>query len=140
MKTGQNYRLLSESEREYAARAGTTMTYYFGNTISKSQANFGRHIGGTALVGSYRANTFRLYDMHDNVWEWVEDCFHYDYVDAPTDGSAWLSECIKEIRVLRGGSWYNKPEYLRSAARVRGLRYWPGGRSDGFRVARTLTP
>ena len=138
---------MSESEWEYAARAGATTAYYFGSTISESQANFDRPLdgsqGGTALVGSYSANALGLYDMHGNVWEWVEDCWHDDYTGAPTGGSAWLSECRKinekESRVLRGGSWFDSPPNLRSAIRS-GAYASSRFSSYGFRVARTLTP
>ena len=139
-ETGQNYRLLSESEWEYAARAGTTTTYYFGSTISRSQANFeDSHIHGTALVGSYPANTFGLYDMHGNVGEWVEDCWDGDYYNVPTDGSAWETDDCGPIRLLRGGSWGDDPGLLRSAVRNRDIMT-NRDYLNGFRVARTLTP
>ena len=78
--TDQQYRLLSESEWEYVARARTTTNYYFGNTITSQQANFsGSNINGTALVGSYPANNFGLYDVHGNAREWVRDCWHENY-------------------------------------------------------------
>ena len=139
-KTGHTYRLLTEAEWEYAARAGTTTAYHFGNTISSSQANFWPS-GGTTSVGSYPANAFGLHDMHGNVWEWVEDCWHNDYTGAPTNGSAWTSGCdVDRWRVMRGGSWRSgDPQLLRSA-----YRGWfvASSRLDyyGFRVARTLTP
>ena len=95
--------------------------------------------GMTVPVGSYKPNGFGLYDMHGNVWEWVEDCWNYGYDGAPSDGRAWTSgDCSR--RVLRGGSWDNKPGVLRSAIRS---RYGSGFRnvsSIGFRVARTLAP
>ncbi len=150
-KTGKGYRLLSESEWEYAARAGTTTPFHFGDTISTGQANYdGDEVYGsgrrgvnrerTVVVGSFPANSFGLYDMHGNVWEWMEDCWHANYVGAPADGSAWTSGCdINDARVLRGGSWSGEPESLRSVYRT-----WnPTGNRDnnvGFRVARTLTP
>ena len=140
-KTGQNYRLLSEAEWEYVARAGTTTAHHFGETISPSQANYDKDRGGTAEVGSYPANAFGLYDMHGNVWEWVEDYWHDDYNDAPSDGSAWTSDCDIDRRlcVLRGGSWFITSRDLRSAYRI---RYYASGRSYifGFRIARTLVP
>ena len=142
-ETGHEYRLLTEAEWEYAARAVTTTAYHFGSEISPNQANYNNNNEGTVAVGSYPANAFGLHDMHGNVWEWVEDCYHDDYIDAPTDGSAWLSGCEKyegeARRVLRGGSWDSNPGSLRSAYR---LRYFATIRSDGrgFRVARTLTP
>ena len=137
-ETGGDYRLLSESEWEYVARAGTTGKYHFGSGISSSQANFGGNVGRTAPVGSYPANAFGLHDVHGNVWEWVEDCWNGSYLGAPSDGSAWTSgDCA--FRVLRGGSWYYVPWSLRSAYRNWGR---PDGRGfiSGFRVARTLTP
>ena len=148
-KTGQEYRLLSESEWEYVARAGTTGPFHTGSTISPSQANYdgnytygsgrkGRYIKKTVKVGSYPPNRFELHDVHGNVREWVEDCWNDSYYGAPTDGSAWTrGEC--SWRVLRGGSWNDVPGYLRSA-----LRYWDtaGGQLNavGFRIARSLTP
>jgi len=138
-RTGEIYRLLSEAEWEYVARAGTTTAYHFGNTISPSQANFNENNEGTFAVGRYPANAFGLHDVHGNMWEWVEDCKHDDYDSAPKDGSAWVSNCDDDIRVLRGGSWGSSPRFLRSA-----VRYWIEASdrdSDvGFRVARTLTP
>ena len=103
-ETGEEYRLLSESEWEYAARAGTTTAYHFGSDISSSQANYGRNQGGTVPVGSYPPNGFGLHDVHGNVWEWVGDCWNDDYHGAPSDGSAWTAgNCGR--RVLRGGAW-----------------------------------
>lgn len=92
--TGREYRLLTEAEWEYAARAGTTTAYYWGDEIGKNNTNCngcGSQWGGrkTAPVGSFAPNAFGLYDMFGNVWEWVEDCFHNNYEGAPTDGSAW---------------------------------------------------
>ena len=127
-KTGEEYRLLSESEWEYVARAGTRTAYWWGDEIGRNRANC-RDCGSrwdgkqTAPVGSFSANGFGLYDVHGNVWEWVEDC--------------WEGDCGR--RVLRGGSWLNYPRDLRSAFRI---RYTSGDRINllGFRVARTLTP
>jgi len=137
-ETGEGYRLLSESEWEYAARAGTTGAYHFGSEISTSRANFYENADRTVPVGSYPANSFGLHDVHGNVWEWVEDCWNDGYHGAPSGGSAWTSgDC--EHRVLRGGSWNVIPWSLRSANRVRDrpdIRYI----INGFRVARTLTP
>ena len=142
-ETGKRYRLLSEAEWEYAARAGTRKSYHWGNSIGRNRANCSR-CGSrwdnerTAPVGSFGANRFGLYDMHGNVREWVEDCWHDSYRGAPSDGRAWTEGECKD-RVLRGGSWDTGPWRLRSA-----FRSWdrPGFRSDdfGFRVARTLTP
>ena len=142
-KTGEAYRLLSEAEWEYVARAGTTTKYWWGNDIGRSRANCrgcGSRWDGrqTAPVGSFPANPFGLHDVHGNVWEWVEDCWNGSYDGAPTDGSAWKSgDC--DDRRLRGGSWNDLPRDLRSAYRD-GLT--SGGRVVifGFRVARSLTP
>ena len=137
-KTGEEYRLLSEAEWEYAARAGTTTRYSFGNEITLSDANYGWNIGKTQRVGIYRANGYGLHDMHGNAWEWVRDCWNESYAGAPNNGDAWeRGNCFG--RVLRGGSWINLSWYLRSAFRFRNLsgnRYF----DNGFRVARTLTP
>ena len=140
-KTGKPYRLLSESEYEYATRGGTTTAYPWGDDIGKNKANCngcGSQWGGkeTAPVGSIAPNQFGLYDMVGNVWEWTQDCSEISYNGAPTDGSAWTGgDCLS--RVLRGGAWAYSPSYLRSAA-----RNWahPEDRGDrfGFRVGRTL--
>ena len=142
-QTGQTYRLLSESEWEYVARAGTSTVYSWGNAIGSNRANCGLDYCGdqwenTAPVGSFQANAFGVHDMHGNVFEWVEDCWNASYAGAPSDGSAWLGgDCDR--RVLRGGSWNYLPRDLRSATRDRNTT---GDRDndDGFRVARTLTP
>ncbi len=138
-KTGQNYRLLSESQWEYAARAGTRTAYYFGSTISWRQARHISLLRGLGAVGSYPANTFGLHDMHGNAIEWVEDCWHGDYIDAPTDGSAWTDECNPAGRMLRSGSGNDEPRSLRSAFRYT-LDASSRSFNIGFRVARTLTP
>lgn len=138
-KTGQKYRLPSEAEWEYAARAGTTTAYAFGTTLSASQANFSESkIGKTVRVGSYPTNYFGLSDMHGNVWEWVQDCYHETYSEAPLNSVPWETKCKEMLRVLRGGSWGDVSWFARSASRVRntpGYRY----RLPGFRLARTLT-
>lgn len=147
-KTGQPYRLLSETEWEYAARAGAETTFSFGETITSDLANYDARTGynggptgeyreQTMPVGSFPPNAFGLYDMHGNVWEWVEDCWNDEYSDAmPNDGSAWLDgDCAG--RIMRGGSWEDYSGEVRAAARVGsgvGEHYW----SDGFRVARDL--
>lgn len=146
-KTGQRYRLLTESEWEYVARAGTTTAFSFGSSITPQQANYDTKVsyagspvttsrGQTAPVGSYALNAFGLHDVHGNVWEWTEDCWNGSYNGAPSDGNAWTSgDCGR--RVLRGGSWGNDPRWLHSAYR---LRYDSGFRVNlafGLRVART---
>ena len=142
-RTGERYRLLTEAEWEYVARAGSSTAYSWGNGIGSNRANCGgcgsQWDGDrTAPVGSFPANAFGVHDMHGNVWEWLEDCWNASYAGAPSDGSVWRSgDCSG--RVLRGGSWLNFPGGLRSASRyglTTGLRY----SYLGFRVARTLTP
>ena len=141
--TGRAYRLPSEAEWEYACRAGTTTPFYFGATITTELANYngtstyasepkGTFRSQTTDVGSFPPNSFGLYDMHGNVWEWCLDNWHDSYVNAPTDGSTWTSG-DSSTRLLRGGSWFNGPWYCRSAFR-NGVD--PGGRFNGvgFRV------
>ncbi len=161
MKTGYEYRLPSESEWEYMARAGTTTPFHTGQSITPEQANFdgeysyrsypgkGLDRSRTVEVGSFAANAFGLHDMHGNVNEWVQDCWdglaeiNGDYVmtgymGAPVDGSAWESDdCFS--RVLRGGAYDSKPGELRSAKRSWFYPYMRGSYL-GFRVVRTLTP
>ena len=142
-KTGQGYRLLSESEWEYVARAGTRTRYWWGDEIGRNRANCGgcgSRWGNekTSPVGSFSANAFGLYDVHGNVYEWVEDCWNEGYRRAPTDGRAWESgDCGRRVR--RGGAWNSSPRLLRSANRSRNSS---GNRYDnvGFRVALTFTP
>ena len=149
-KTGKRYRLLSESEWEYVARAGTTGPFHFGSTISTNQVNYngnstygggskGIRRGETVSVGSFPANSFGLHDVHGNVWEWVEDCWYGDYHGAPLDGSAWVTGGNCGNRVLRGGSWYDYPRYLRSAVRYRDGP-WVRDYNLGFRVAPDAYP
>ena len=120
--TGQTYRLLSEAEWEYAARANSDRAYSWGDEIGKDNANCDR-CGSqwdkreTAPVGSFPANAFGLHDMHGNVWEWVEDPWHDSYEGAPTDGSPWVKDADATRRIVRGGSWYGIPEVLRAAVR-----------------------
>ena len=138
---GNRYRLPSEAEWEYAVRAGTTSVYWWGNEIGDNRANCdgcGSRWDGesTAPVGSFAANAWGLHDVHGNVREWVEDCWHGNYEGAPGDGSAWTSGGNCRRRVLRGGSGADVPGFLRAADRL-GLDV--GGRLSvvGFRVART---
>lgn len=137
-ETGEEYRLPSEAEWEYVARAGTKTRYHFGDEISKSQANHGGNVDKAVVVGSYPANAFGLHDVHGNVWEWVVDCWNDSYFDAPSDGSAWMTgDCSQ--RVVRGGSWVNDARTLRSALRYSlETGHWSNG--VGFRVARTIDP
>ncbi|MEM1047775.1 MAG: formylglycine-generating enzyme family protein, partial [Pseudomonadota bacterium] len=144
-KTGRLYRLLSEAEWEYAARAGTQTIFSWGDKTGNGNANCSRCGGGwdgksmTAPVGSFAPNAFGLHDMHGNVYEWVMDPWHADYAGAPTDGSAWTEGGNEKLRVLRGGAWFVGPAGTRSAHRNytgRVKRY----SFVGFRVARTLGP
>ena len=144
--SGTAYRLLSEAEREYAARAGTTTPFHFGSTISTDQANYdGVYTYGsggkgiyrkTDPVGSFPSNAFGLHDVHGNIWEWVADCWNGSYAGAPGNGDAWTTGYCGQ-RVLRGGSWNNHPRFVRTASRI---RFWTGIQDHkfGFRVARTL--
>ena len=156
-RTGRDYRLLTEAEWEYAARAGTTTTRFWGaagdiscgyangadlaaaaqvpGASNWTVANCNDRYAYTAPVGSYRANAFGLHDMLGNVWEWTQDCWNGNYSGAPTDGSAWIAgDCF--LRVVRGGSWEDAPLGLRAAYRVGSptvIRVY----IRGFRVART---
>jgi formylglycine-generating enzyme required for sulfatase activity len=156
-KTKQKYRLPTEAEWEYAARAGSDKARFWGNSedatcqyanvfnaatrakykdVERKAFRCDDGFVETAPVGSLKPNKFGLYDMLGNVWEWVEDCWNGSYAGAPTDGSAWKAgDCSK--RVLRGGGWYYGPNNARSAKR---LKSEPGrqGNDVGFRIARTL--
>jgi len=163
-KTGKSYRLLSEAEWEYAARGRTAPGSYpryfyrdsegdmcrFGNGADQAAKRKVPGSGGwtvfscndgyayTSPVGSFAANPFGLYDMLGNAWQWVEDCYYHSYAGAPTDGSpSTTDDCGR--RVVRGGSWYTIPRYLRSATRSGSN---PGIRdgNGGIRLARTVTP
>ena len=163
-KTGKAYRLLTEAQWEYAARAqtqpGAYPRYSFGNdendlcrygngadqTAKSSIAGWkdwtvapcNDGYAYTSPVGSFAANGFGLYDMQGNAWQWTEDCYHDSYAGAPSDGSAWTAgDCSP--RVFRGGAWESGPWSLRAADRYGNI---PDGRSNflGFRVGRTLTP
>lgn len=147
-RTGRTYRLPTEAEWEYACRAGTATPFHFGPTITTDFANYdGSFPFGKAPKGQYRketsppanaqsANAFGLFDMHGNVWEWCEDVWHNSYHGAPTDGSAWMTGGDSAQRVLRGGSWYGRADYCRSAARV-GLAADGRNARGGFRVVMT---
>jgi len=155
--TGRGYRLPSEAEWEYAARAGTTTARYWGdspelacayaNVMDRAAKENLPGIGWavhdcsdgfayTAPVASFKPNAFGLYDMIGNAWEWTEDCWNESYHGAPADGSAWTrGECLK--RVLRGGSWYYTPRYARSATRYRFMSTFRNY-IYGFRIASSL--
>ena len=147
-RTSKTYRLLSEAEWEYVARAGTTTPFWWGSTIATNLANHngnytygngpkGEYRGRTMPVDSFSPNPWGLYQMLGNVWVWTEDCYS-NYREAPTDGSArTFASCNK--RVLRGGSWISLPKFLRSAFRFV-YDGADGGDVFGFRVARTLNP
>ncbi|AIG00691.1 protein PvdO [Pseudomonas fluorescens] len=143
-KTGKQYRMVSESLREYAARGGTSGPFPFPfdegkeYSIAKHANTYGPADGYsyTAPAGSYAPNAFGVYDMHGNVYEWVEDCENDSYVGAPSDGSAWLTgQC--EVRQIRGNDWGEAPVFSRSGNRN---NLYPNVRGDwlGFRVARDL--
>ena len=148
-KTGQEYRLLTEAEWEYVARAGSTTTYPWGNAIDCEKASYDggpssscyyktgrRSFRGTQPVGRYLPNRWGLYDMHGNVWQWCEDSWHPNYRGAPEDGTAWQGG-DESMSILRGGAWNYGPSGLRSADR----NWLPrSARTNflGFRVARSL--
>jgi formylglycine-generating enzyme required for sulfatase activity len=133
-KTGRHYRLPSEAEWEYACRAGTKTPFYFGETITSELVNFrgyknyaderkGKYRKKRTDVGIFPPNSFGLYDMHGNVWEFCQDVWHSNYYGAPVDGSAWVNGGDRSRRVCRGGSWFNFPRRCRSANRA---SYWVG--------------
>lgn len=147
-QTGQAYRLPSEAEWEYACRAGTKTAFSFGDTITTDQANYdgnftynggptGVYRHGTTQVGSFPPNPWGLFDMHGNVWEWVQDVVHDNYVGAPLTGRPWEDGGDQGRRILRGGCWLYNPRYLRSALR-NGFSSVLSNDIVGFRVARTL--
>lgn len=157
--TDQAYRLPSEAEWEYMARAGHRDGYGFEGdsaTLLCDYANGGDHSirervpdwkiptaecndkhPYTAPAKSYKPNSVGLFDMQGNVWEWVQDCWHPDYRDAPADGSAWLHGCADERRIVRGGSWFDSPSFLRAASRNRAPAT-VRGQLVGFRLVRAL--
>jgi formylglycine-generating enzyme required for sulfatase activity len=128
-KTGKNYRLPSEAEWEYACRAGTKTPFSFGDNITTDLVNYngnypyksapkGKYREQTTDVETFPPNAFGLYDMHGNVWEWCEDDWHENYINAPTDGSAWNSRSVSNTKMLRGGSWDYFARNCRSASRL----------------------
>jgi formylglycine-generating enzyme required for sulfatase activity len=140
-KTSKIYRLLTEAEWEYAARAGTTTRYWFGDAIDEGKAQYNSYNlfwTKTMPVNSFSPNPWGLYNVHGIVWEWVQDCNANSYMDKPRDGSA-VNEPKDCNRVVRGGSWYNNPVDLRAAVRS---SHNPDDRDNGigFRLASTLDP
>ncbi len=139
-KTGKPYRLLSEAEREYVTRAGTTTAYYFGDDVA-ALGQYGWYSANsdarTHPVGEKKPNGFGLYDMHGNVWDWTEDCYHDSYNGAPSDGTVPWTTGDCSHHVIRGGSWFDLPGNLRSARRT---NFAVDNRDvdRGFRVGRTL--
>jgi formylglycine-generating enzyme required for sulfatase activity len=148
-KTGKSYRLLSEAEQEYVTRAATTTPFWWGSSISTSQANYngnytfaggskGEYRSKTVPVDSFAPNPWGLYQVHGNVSEWTEDCWNDSNMGNPGNGTARTSgDCSR--RVVRGGSWTSSPQSLRAAH-----RYWfttdDRNNANGFRLARTLNP
>jgi formylglycine-generating enzyme required for sulfatase activity len=141
-QTGRPYRLPTEAEWEYACRAGTTSRYSFGDAITPKDANYNESgYSKTSETGTYPPNNWGLYDMHGNVWEWVQDDWHANYQGAPEDGSVWGGKEVDTRSrrcVLRGGSWNLSRRNCRSASR---LSHDADGRyfNIGFRVARTFS-
>ncbi|WP_088278869.1 SUMF1/EgtB/PvdO family nonheme iron enzyme [Ideonella sp. A 288] len=159
LKLGHAFRLPTEAEWEYAARAGSRTRYSFGDSdadlcrygnvadesakanlpeFDTAPCNDGQVF--TASVKQFARNVFGLYDMHGNAWEWVEDCWHNRFAGAPADGSPWVEKpCAFDRRVLRGGGWVSIPVFTRSAVRDGNVPVYRDG-NLGFRLARTLSP
>ena len=141
-QTGKHYRLPSEAEWEYAARAGSVTRFTWGDKLGVSEetrATWGGALtgkGATEPVGSFAANAFGLHDVHGNAMEWVQDCFEPDYRGAPVDGTS-REQCASKRRVLRGGSWFDLEFAMRSASRAAEEPSTPYD-SYGFRLARDL--
>jgi formylglycine-generating enzyme required for sulfatase activity len=134
--TGEQYRLLSESEWEYVARAGSSSKYSFGDKIDSTKANYGNEFRGTTAVGSYAGNKFGLHDIHGNASEWVNDCWVDSYEYGPNTGASMTGGSCKR-RIFRGGTWSNSADHLRSAYRY---GYFPDFKLSGigFRVVKVL--
>lgn len=147
-KTGKTYRLVSETEREYITRAGTTTPFWWGSSITPNQANYdssakgrgskGEHRKKTMPVDSFEPNPWGLFNVHGNVWEWTADCWNSNNAGNPGDGSARATG-ICDRRVVRGGSWNDGPRFLRAADRDAHTAYVRDV-NLGFRLARTLDP
>jgi formylglycine-generating enzyme required for sulfatase activity len=147
-KTGRYYRLPSESQWEYACRAGTTSPFSFGATITIDVANFngehtfrdearGTYFHATNVGGKFAPNPFGLYDMHGNLWEWCADNWLEDYSSSPRDASSYQNRTSRD-RVVRGGSWHEPPALCRSAVRLRVLQT-DADEVIGFRVVCDMT-
>ena len=135
------YRLPTEAEWEYAARAGSTTAYSFGDDKSQLRAHAWYRGNGrdrTHRVGKKQPNAWGLHDVHGNVWEWVQDDFHRTYKEAPEDGSAWVDEPRGPTRTMRGGSWMDITPFCRSAMRF-GLGPDEGNTIVGFRLVKSVT-
>jgi formylglycine-generating enzyme required for sulfatase activity len=139
--TGKTYRLLTESQWEYVARAGAATAYFWGQEIGSGNANCSEcgsawDIRETSPVGSFKPNAFGLYDVTGNVWQWTEDCYHEDYAGAPSDGSAWSGgDC--SARAVRSGGFWSTPRDVRLASRLR-IPFDDHGNNLGFRLGRVL--
>ena len=144
-RTGRQYTLPSESQWEYACRAGTTGDFSFGPTLTSDVANYngkftyrdepeGIYRHETNPAGDYPPNSFGLHDMHGGLWEWCADHWHDDYIGAPSDGSSWIQGGDQDHRITRGGSWHDTPDVCRSAVRLK----FPASAGEeivGFRVS-----
>jgi formylglycine-generating enzyme required for sulfatase activity len=149
-KTDKTYRLLSEAEREYVTRAGTTTPFWWGSSITPREANYDgtddAYEGGgskgefrkrTVPVDTFSPNPWGLYQVHGNINEWLEDCAHKNYLGAPSDGSAWTTSCQGDNRQMAGGSWFMRARDMRSAYRS-AVPSDHRASTVGFRVARNM--
>jgi len=140
-QTGMRYRLLSEAEWEYVARAGTTTSYWWGSKPGEGNAHCfdcksDYNTSKPAKVGTYKPNPFGLYDTAGNVFEWVHDCYHRSYNDAPTDGSVWEGgDC--DVRIVRGGAYRSPANSARAENRDK-FKSGKGQYNVGIRIAREL--
>jgi formylglycine-generating enzyme required for sulfatase activity len=132
------YRLPSEAEWEYACRAGTNTSFFWGDSMDGDYCWFlNNSDGGSHPVGTKLPNAWGLHDMSGNVWEWCEDSYHHDYTGAPDDGSAWIDTVGAAAIVTRGGSWVNGEQSCRSACRERGFASVSRHPTLGLRLVRT---